>query len=82
MEKSVEEINRSLGFARDDKRTPWMTEVPVILDYMIKRKMGRPDRAAPERQRGFREGTEAVEVPVERSGAACPTGAVTVGDWG
>ena len=28
------------------------------------------------------KGTEAVEVPAERSGAACPTGAVTVGDWG
>ena len=27
-------------------------------------------------------GTEAVEVPAERSGAACPTGAVTAGDWG
>ncbi len=27
-------------------------------------------------------GTEAVEVPAQRSGAACPTGAVTAGDWG
>ena len=27
-------------------------------------------------------GTEAVQVPAERSGAACPTGAVTAGDWG
>ena len=45
-------------------------------------KMGRPDRAAPERQRSFREGTEAAQVPAERSGAACPTGAVTAGDWG
>ena len=44
--------------------------------------MGRPDRAAPERQRGFRQGTEAAQVPAERSGAACPTGAVTAGDWG
>ena len=26
--------------------------------------------------------TEAVKVPAERSGAACPTGAVTAGDWG
>ncbi|MBO8471008.1 MAG: hypothetical protein IAB82_04335 [Bacteroidetes bacterium] len=25
---------------------------------------------------------EAVEVPAERSGAACPIGAVTAGDWG
>ena len=41
-----------------------------------------PFRAAPERQRGFREETEAVEVPAERSGAACPDGAVTAGDWG
>ena len=44
--------------------------------------MGRPFRAAPERQRGSRIGTEAEEVPAERSGAACPTGAVTAGDWG
>ena len=44
--------------------------------------MGRPFRAAPERQRGFREETEAAQVPVQRSGAACPTGAVTAGDWG
>ena len=28
------------------------------------------------------KGTEAVEVPAKRSGAACPTGAVTAGDWG
>ena len=28
------------------------------------------------------KGTEAVEVPAERSGAACPDGAVTAGDWG
>ena len=28
------------------------------------------------------KGTEAVEVPAQRSGAACPTGAVTAGDWG
>ena len=41
-----------------------------------------PFRAAPERQRGFREETEAVQVPAERSGAACPGGAVTAGDWG
>ena len=27
-------------------------------------------------------GTEAVKVPAERSGAACPDGAVTAGDWG
>ena len=27
-------------------------------------------------------GTEAVEVPAQRSGAACHTGAVTAGDWG
>ena len=26
--------------------------------------------------------TGAVEVPAERSGAACPAGAVTAGDWG
>ena len=26
--------------------------------------------------------TEAAQVPAERSGAACPTGAVTAGDWG
>ena len=26
--------------------------------------------------------TEAVEVPAQRSGAACPDGAVTVGNWG
>ena len=26
--------------------------------------------------------TEAGEVPAQRSGAACPAGAVTVGDWG
>ena len=26
--------------------------------------------------------TEAVKVPAQRSGAACPTGAVTAGDWG
>ena len=44
--------------------------------------MGRPFRAAPERQRGSRIGTEAEEVPAERSGAACPDGAVTAGDWG
>ena len=93
--------------------------------------MERPFRAAPERQRGFRQenrrsggagaakrsrmphrgchrkvtgggqakvarpsgphrsvsevscmGTEAAQVPAERSGAACPTGAVTAGDWG
>ena len=31
-----------------------------------------PFRAAPERQRGFQEETE----------AACPGGAVTAGDWG
>ena len=37
---------------------------------------------APERQRGPRRGTEAVKVPAQRSGAACPTGAVTAGDWG
>ena len=35
-------------------------------------------RAAPERQRGFRKETEAAQVPAERSGAACPDGAVTV----
>ena len=34
-------------------------------------------RAAPERQRGFRKETEAAQVPAERSGAACPDGAVT-----
>ena len=28
------------------------------------------------------KGTEAAQVPAERSGAACPTGAVTAGDWG
>ena len=93
--------------------------------------MERPIRAAPERQRGFRQGnrssggagaakrsrmprrgchrqvtgggktkvarpsgphrnvsevsvreTDAVEVPAQRSGAACPAGAVTAGDWG
>ena len=27
-------------------------------------------------------GTEAAQVPAQRSGAACPTGAVTAGDWG
>ena len=27
-------------------------------------------------------GTGAAQVPAERSGAACPTGAVTAGDWG
>jgi len=27
-------------------------------------------------------GTEAAQVPAERSGAACPIGAVTAGDWG
>ena len=37
----------------------------------------RPVRAAPERQRGFREEAEAVKVPAQRSEAACPTGAVT-----
>ena len=42
--------------------------------------MGRPFRAAPERQRGSRHGT--AQVPAQRSGAACPTGAVTAGDWG
>ena len=53
----------------------------------------RPDRAAPERQRGSRRGnrsvsevpgvgTGAAEVPAQRSEAACPTGAVTAGDWG
>ena len=26
--------------------------------------------------------TEAAQVPAERSGAACPDGAVTAGDWG
>ncbi|MBO8471550.1 MAG: hypothetical protein IAB82_07135 [Bacteroidetes bacterium] len=41
-----------------------------------------PNRAAPERQRGSRIGTEAAQVPAERSGAACPDGAVTAGDWG
>ena len=41
-----------------------------------------PIRAAPERQRGPRRGTEAAQVPPQRSGAACPTGAVTAGDWG
>ena len=40
-------------------------------------KIGRPFRAAPERQRGFREEAEAAEVPAKRSAAACPTGAVT-----
>ena len=30
----------------------------------------------------FPDETEAVEVPAQRSGAACPTGAVTAGDWG
>ena len=44
--------------------------------------MKRPNRAAPERQRGSRMGTEAAQVPAERSGAACPDGAVTAGDWG
>ena len=44
--------------------------------------MGRPFRAAPERQRGSRMGTEAAQVPAQRSGAACPDGAVTAGDWG
>ena len=28
------------------------------------------------------KGTEAVEVPAQRSEAVCPTGAVTAGDWG
>ena len=28
------------------------------------------------------KGTEAAQVPAERSGAACPDGAVTAGDWG
>ena len=44
--------------------------------------MGRPFRAAPERQLGSCKGTEAAQVPAQRSGAACPTGAVTAGDWG
>ena len=30
----------------------------------------------------FPEGNRAAQVPAERSGAACPTGAVTAGDWG
>ena len=33
-----------------------------------------PFRAAPERQRGFREEAEAAQVPAERSGAVCPRG--------
>ena len=45
--------------------------------------MGRPFRAP---HRSVSEvpgmGTEAAQVPAERSGAACPTGAVTAGDWG
>ena len=44
--------------------------------------MGRPNRAAPERQRSFQQEAEAVKVPAQQSGAACPTGAVTAGDWG
>ena len=36
-----------------------------------------------DRSPGEGEGrTEAVQVPAERSGAACPDGAVTAGDWG
>ena len=42
MEKSVEGINRSLGSARDDKkdarddkRTPGMTGIPVINDKIL-----------------------------------------------
>ncbi|MBO8471491.1 MAG: hypothetical protein IAB82_06830, partial [Bacteroidetes bacterium] len=30
----------------------------------------------------FPGGNRAVEVPAELSGAACPDGAVTAGDWG
>ena len=39
-------------------------------------KVARPFRAAPERQRGFREEADAAQVPAKRSGDACPTGAV------
>ena len=41
-----------------------------------------PGEGEAERQRGPRRGTEAAQVPAKRSGAACPTGAVTAGDWG
>ena len=53
-----------------------------VIDRILGIKMGRPFRAAPERQLGSCKGTEAAQVPAERSGAACPDGAVTAGDWG
>ena len=35
MEKSVEGINRSLDFARDDRRMLGMTGIPVINDKIL-----------------------------------------------
>ena len=54
----------------------------IDISRLLSEKMKRPNRAALERQRGSRMGTEAAQVPAERSGAACPGGAVTAGDWG
>ena len=53
-----------------------------IIDKIEKTKVVRP--SGPHRNVSKVSGreTEAVKVPAQRSGAACPTGAVTAGDWG